>query len=327
MDRPGDEGEAWLGPRASEDDPPEPALRKGRGLSLRAVIPNAITAAALCSGLTGIRFAIEGLWGQALFAIVLAGVLDALDGRMARLLKAQSRFGAELDSLADSLSFGMAPALVLFLWSLQDLPRLGWFAALGFAICCALRLARFNAQIDTEEQPHKSAGFLTGVPAPVGAGLAFLPMFLWLASGEAAFREPLAGRCLDGADRFPDDFQHCHPELGFDPARQANPHWRDRPGRTAVCCPADRTVVDAGADLRDLPGADAAGDRALRRGQAAAQCGTRICGRIWRSGLTLLLFGRRTDRVRTGANSHGRHTSPVPFARGSPRNGSSFPEA
>jgi CDP-diacylglycerol---serine O-phosphatidyltransferase len=185
-----DEGEAWLGPRASEDDPPEPAMRKGRGLSLRAVIPNAITAAALCSGLTGIRFAIEGLWGQALFAIVLAGVLDALDGRMARLLKAQSRFGAELDSLADSLSFGMAPALVLFLWSLQDLPRLGWFAALGFAICCALRLARFNAQIDTEEQPHKSAGFLTGVPAPVGAGLAFLPMFLWLASGEDWFREP-----------------------------------------------------------------------------------------------------------------------------------------
>jgi len=185
------EGSAWLGPRASEDDPPEPALRKGRGLTLRAVIPNAITAAALCSGLTGIRFAIEGLWGQALFAIVLAGVLDAMDGRMARLLKAQSRFGAELDSLADSLSFGMAPALVLFLWSLQDLPRLGWFAALGFAICCALRLARFNAQIDTEEQPHKSAGFLTGVPAPVGAGLAFLPMFLWLATGgEPFFRQP-----------------------------------------------------------------------------------------------------------------------------------------
>ena len=84
----------------------------------------------------------------------------------------------------------MAPALVLFLWSLQDMPRLGWFAALGFAICCALRLARFNAQIDTEEQPHKSAGFLTGVPAPVAAGLAFLPMFLWLASGEPIFRNP-----------------------------------------------------------------------------------------------------------------------------------------
>lgn len=184
------DGQPWVGPRASEEDPPVLAGMKPRGLTLRAVIPNAITAAALCSGLTGVRFAIEGDWEKALFAIVLAGMLDGIDGRIARLLNAQSRFGAELDSLADSLSFGMAPALVLFLWSLQDLPRLGWFAALGFAICCALRLARFNAQIDTEDQPHKSAGFLTGVPAPVAAGLAFLPMFLWLASGETLFRSP-----------------------------------------------------------------------------------------------------------------------------------------
>jgi len=163
---------------------------------VRAVLPNAITAAALCSGLTGIRFAIaaayghEGDWQKALFAIIFAGVLDGIDGRIARLLKAQSRFGAELDSLADSLSFGMAPALVLFLWSLQELPRFGWFASLAFAICCALRLARFNARIDEDEQPHKSAGFLTGVPAPVGAGLAFLPMYLWIATGEPLFREP-----------------------------------------------------------------------------------------------------------------------------------------
>ena len=184
--------EAWIGPRASEEDFPEPATQsRPRGLSVRSVIPNAIPAAALCSGLTGIRFAIVDDWEKALFAIVLAGVLDGIDGRIARLLKAQSRFGAELDSLADSLSFGMAPALVLFLWALQDLPRFGWFAALGFAICCALRLARFNAQIDTEDQPHKSAGFLTGVPAPVGAGLAFLPMFLWLATGNDWFREPV----------------------------------------------------------------------------------------------------------------------------------------
>jgi len=118
-------------------------------------------------------------------------VLDGIDGRIARLLKAQSRFGAELDSLADSLSFGMAPALVLYLWSLQELPRFGWFASLAFAICCALRLARFNARIDVDDQPHKSAGFLTGVPAPVGAGLAFLPMYLWVATGEPLFREPL----------------------------------------------------------------------------------------------------------------------------------------
>ncbi len=181
-------GPAWLGPKASEDE--IPASRAG-GLTLRAVLPNAITAAALCSGLTGIRFAINGNWEMALFAIILAGMLDGIDGRIARLLKAQSRFGAELDSLADSLSFGMAPALVMFLWSLQDLPRFGWFASLAFAICCALRLARFNARIDVEDQPHKSVGFLTGVPAPVGAGLAFLPMYLWIASGEAIFRHPV----------------------------------------------------------------------------------------------------------------------------------------
>ena len=180
----------WLGPKASEDETPM-TRRFGRGLTLRAVAPNAITAAALCSGLTGIRFAISGNFEMAAFAILLAGLLDGIDGRIARLLKAQSRFGAELDSLADSLSFGMAPALVLFMWSLQDLPRFGWFASLAFAICCALRLARFNAQIDLDEQPHKSAGFLTGVPAPVGAGLAFLPFYLWMATGDALFREPV----------------------------------------------------------------------------------------------------------------------------------------
>ncbi|WP_047807669.1 CDP-alcohol phosphatidyltransferase family protein [Pelagerythrobacter marensis] len=164
---------------------------RARGLSLRAVLPNAITAAALCSGLTGIRFAIAENWSLAIFAVILAGLLDGIDGRIARLLKAQSRFGAELDSLADSLSFGMAPAIIFYLWTLQDLPRLGWFAALAFAICCALRLARFNAQIDVDHQPHKSAGFLTGVPAPVGAGLAFLPFYLWMATGREEFREPI----------------------------------------------------------------------------------------------------------------------------------------
>ncbi len=179
-----------VGPKASEG---ERALAPGgpRGLTLRAVLPNAITAAALCAGLTGVRFAINGDWERAVFAVVLAGLLDGIDGRIARLLKAQSRFGAELDSLSDSLSFGMAPALILYLWSLQDLPRFGWFAALFFALCCALRLARFNARIDMDDQPHKSAGFLTGVPAPVGAGLAFVPLYLWMASGEETFRHPV----------------------------------------------------------------------------------------------------------------------------------------
>jgi CDP-diacylglycerol--serine O-phosphatidyltransferase len=161
------------------------------GLTLRAFIPNAITSGALCCGLTGIRFAIQGDWQKSVLAVILAGMLDGIDGRIARLLKAQSRFGAELDSLADSISFGVAPALIVFLWSLKDVPRLGWFSALAFAICCVLRLARFNAQIDMPDQPHKSAGFITGVPAPVGAGLAFLPMYLWVASGNDLFRQPM----------------------------------------------------------------------------------------------------------------------------------------
>ena len=162
------------------------------GLTLRAMVPNAITAAALCVGLTGIRFAIAGEFERSVQLVILAGLLDGIDGRAARLLKAQSRFGAELDSLADSISFGVAPALIIYLWTLQSLPRLGWFAALAFAICCVLRLARFNARIDMDDQPHKSAGFLTGVPAPVGAGLAFLPLYLWLASGqEELFASPI----------------------------------------------------------------------------------------------------------------------------------------
>jgi CDP-diacylglycerol--serine O-phosphatidyltransferase len=160
------------------------------GLTLRALVPNAITAAALCVGLTGIRYAVDGDFEKSVQAVILAGLLDGIDGRAARLLKAQSRFGAELDSLADAISFGVAPALIIYLWTLQDVPRLGWFAALAFAICCVLRLARFNARIDLPDQPHKSAGFLTGVPAPVGAGLAFLPLYLWLAAGGQAFRLP-----------------------------------------------------------------------------------------------------------------------------------------
>jgi CDP-diacylglycerol---serine O-phosphatidyltransferase len=185
-------GPARLGPKAAEDElapaPAGPAV--ARGIGLRALLPNAVTAAAMCSGLTGIRFAISEQWALAVGAIILAGVLDGVDGRIARLLNAQSRFGAELDSLADSLSFGTAPALVLYLWTLSDV-RLGWLAALALAIACALRLARFNAQIDVDVQPHKSAGFLTGIPAPVGAGLAFLPFYLWQATGEALFRAPL----------------------------------------------------------------------------------------------------------------------------------------
>lgn len=162
--------------------------RDPRRIPFRAMIPNAVTALALCFGLTGVSLAIGGQWEKALGSIVLAGVLDGLDGRVARLLRAESKFGAELDSLSDNIAFGTAPALILFLWSLRSEPRFGWLAALALAVCCALRLARFNARLDAAEQPHKSAGFNTGVPAPAGAGLAFVPIYLWLITGNPLFR-------------------------------------------------------------------------------------------------------------------------------------------
>ncbi len=163
--------------------------RDPRRIPFRAMIPNAVTALALCFGLTGVSLAIGEHWEKALGAIVLAGVLDGLDGRIARLLRAQSKFGAELDSLSDNIAFGTAPALILFLWSLKAEPRFGWLASLALAVCCALRLARFNARIDAAEQPHKSAGFNTGVPAPAGAGLAFVPVYLWLITANDLFRQ------------------------------------------------------------------------------------------------------------------------------------------
>jgi CDP-diacylglycerol---serine O-phosphatidyltransferase len=159
-----------------------------RRIPFRGMIPNAITAMALCMGLTGVRFAIGGEWEKALAAIVIAGILDGMDGRIARLLRAESKFGAELDSLSDNIAFGTAPALIIFFWSLKEAPKFGWTVSLALAVCCALRLARFNARIDVSDQPHKSAGFNTGVPAPVGAGLAFVPLYLWLISGNGWFQ-------------------------------------------------------------------------------------------------------------------------------------------
>ena len=167
----------------------QPVRQRARGIPLRAVVPNAVTALALCSGLTGVRFAIAEEWERALFFVIVAAVLDGMDGRIARMLNGQSRFGAELDSLSDVIAFGVSPAIILYLWSLQFLPKFGWIFALAHAVCAALRLARFNANIDVEEQPHKSAGFLTGVPAPAGAGLALMPIYFWLWTGEELFRQ------------------------------------------------------------------------------------------------------------------------------------------
>lgn len=177
-----------------------------RGISLRQVAPNAVTAMALCFGLTAIRFAILGndpeqlkllsptrsatwFWELAVGAIIFAGVLDGIDGRIARLLHAESRFGAELDSLSDSIAFGVSPAVLLYLWSLQAMPRFGWVVVLGHALSCALRLARFNANLDVINQPRKVAGFLTGVPAPAGAGLAMMPLYAWFVTEMDIFRD------------------------------------------------------------------------------------------------------------------------------------------
>ncbi len=156
-----------------------PARRLPTGLPLRAIAPNALTALALCSGLTGVRFAIAQDWHSAVVMILVASALDGVDGQVARMLRGTSRFGAELDSLSDAISFGVAPALILYLWSLTNAPRFGWICALLFAVFCAMRLARFNAQIDATEQPRKMAGFMTGVPAPAGAIGAMLPLYLW----------------------------------------------------------------------------------------------------------------------------------------------------
>ena len=177
-------------PRLRRSPRSMPFARPAGGIPLRAVLPNTVTALALCSGLTAIRFAMIGNWEVAVLMVLAAAVLDGVDGKIARLVRAESRFGAELDSLSDAISFGVAPALILYLWSLNALGRFGWLVALLLALFCALRLARFNANIDQKHQPHKSAGFLTGVPAPAGALLALTPLYLWLWTGEPRLNAP-----------------------------------------------------------------------------------------------------------------------------------------
>ncbi|WP_422035447.1 CDP-diacylglycerol--serine O-phosphatidyltransferase [Reyranella sp.] len=150
-----------------------------RGFSIHRLIPNVLTLAALCSGLTGIRFALQGEMRLAVIAIIVAAIFDALDGRVARRLGVTSRFGAELDSLSDFLCFGVAPALVLYLASLTHAGALGWVVTLMFPICSALRLARFNTALVSDTPPPVWTGsFFTGVPAPAGALLALMPLML-----------------------------------------------------------------------------------------------------------------------------------------------------
>lgn len=146
---------------------------------LRNILPNVLTVLALCAGLTSVRYGFEGRFEMAVAAILVAALFDALDGRVARLLQGQSKFGAELDSLADFFNFGVAPVFVLYFWSLERLGGLGWVAVLGYAVACALRLARFNVSLDEDpDRPAWAAGFFTGVPAPAGAGLVMLPLYM-----------------------------------------------------------------------------------------------------------------------------------------------------
>jgi len=157
---------------------PEMRRRRFRPIPVRMLVPNFITLLAICAGLTAIRLSTEGRMELAVAAIVFAAVLDGLDGRVARMIKGQSKFGAELDSLADFVNFGVAPGLILYFWQLHQLGNGGWIAAMVFAISGGLRLARFNATIDDPNKPAFAANYFTGVPAPAGAITVLLPVYL-----------------------------------------------------------------------------------------------------------------------------------------------------
>jgi CDP-diacylglycerol--serine O-phosphatidyltransferase len=171
---------------------PRMRVRRLPERSVNRLVPNVLTLLALCAGMTAIRFALTGNFQAAVYAIIVAGILDGLDGRIARLLKATSHFGAELDSLSDFISFGVAPATVMYLWTMEDLHGVGWAIVLFYAVCCALRLARFNTQVSAEPVPHV-AGYFTGVPAPAAAGLVMMPMFASFEWGDWIARSSYLG--------------------------------------------------------------------------------------------------------------------------------------
>src|SRR3954447_10442200 len=162
-----------------EPERPQAKRRRFRPIPVRTLVPNLITLLALCAGLTAIRLAIASKLEWAVAAIVFAAMLDGIDGRVARMLKGTSRFGAELDSLADFVNFGVAPALILYFWALHELGNAGWIAAMVFAISTGLRLARFNVMIDDPNKPLWAGNFFTGMPAPAGAITALLPLYLY----------------------------------------------------------------------------------------------------------------------------------------------------
>ncbi len=163
---------------AFDPDQNVPPRKRFRPVSMRVLIPNLITLLALAAGFTAVRMAYEGRLEHAVYLVLVAALFDALDGRIARLLQGTSRFGAELDSLADFLSFGAVPALILYFWAMKEAGSLGWIAAVVFVICAALRLARFNIAIDDTSKPAWMANFFTGMPTPAGALVVLLPLYL-----------------------------------------------------------------------------------------------------------------------------------------------------
>jgi CDP-diacylglycerol--serine O-phosphatidyltransferase len=160
-----------------------------KGLPFNKMIPNILTLLALCAGMTAIQYSLCENWEAAVYSILAAAILDTLDGRVARLLKGSSKFGAELDSLSDFIGFGVAPALMLFMWSTHDLGKPGWVVALLFGVCCALRLARFNTALESAMPPW-AYNYFSGVPAPAGAGLVLTPMILSFLIGDDVVRQP-----------------------------------------------------------------------------------------------------------------------------------------
>lgn len=175
---PDDMGKQFSGAGKPEDAARRQRRRRFKRVPINVLLPNAVTLLALAAGLTALRFAFEGRFTEAVYAILIAAVLDGLDGRLARMLRGTTRFGAELDSLADFVNFGVAPAVVIYAWTLNGLGAMGWIAALAYTLCMVLRLARFNVSLDDPDVPAWKANFFVGVPAPAGALIVLLPLYL-----------------------------------------------------------------------------------------------------------------------------------------------------
>lgn len=165
------------------DTSPRRSRRKIKEFPITKLIPNLLTISGLCFGMSAIRYALDGRWELSVSLLVAAAIVDGMDGRVARLLNSTSTFGAQLDSLADFISFGVAPGIVMYLWSMHDIKGIGWAVALFYAVCCALRLARFNTALTEEKKEAWKQKFFVGVPSPAGALLCLFPLVITLQFG------------------------------------------------------------------------------------------------------------------------------------------------